>query len=53
MRWRYLFCGEILNEAMIVEANDNQIQKENVRRNILSNNIRFVSVYYHLDQGTK
>ena len=44
---------EILNEEMMIEFCDDRSQRENVTRNILSNNIKFVSVCNHLDPGTK
>ena len=38
---------------MILEVDDNQSQRENVMGNILSKNIKFVSVYDHLDRSTE
>ena len=48
-----LLNGIILNEAMIIEFDDDQSHRENVTRHILSNNIKFVYVCDHQDQGTK
>ena len=44
---------EILNKSMIIEVDDDQIQRENVTRYILSDNIKFVSVCDNLYRGTK
>ena len=44
---------EILNETIITEVYDYQTQKENFMRHILGNNNKSVSVYDHLDRGTK
>ena len=38
---------------MIIEVNDDQSQRENVIRHILSKNIKFVSVYDNIYQVTK
>ena len=48
-----LLNGIILNEAMIIEFDDDQSHRENVTRHILSNNIKFVYVCDHLDRGMK
>ena len=45
--------GEILNEAMIFEVDNDQIHMENVKRHILINNIKFVSVCDNIYQVTK
>ena len=44
---------EIFNESMIIEVDDDQSQRENVMRPILSNNIKFVSVCDHINPSTK
>ena len=48
-----LLNGVILNEAMIIEIDDYQNQRENDTRHILSNNINLVSVCDCLYQGRK
>ena len=45
--------GAILDEEMIIEVDYDQGQRGDFTRNILSNNTKFVSVYDHLDRGTK
>ena len=42
---------EVFNEALLIEVDDYQNYKENVMRNILSNNIKSVPVSARLDQG--
>ena len=43
----------MLNKEMKIGVDDDQIHRDNGTRNILSNNIKFVSVFDHLDRGKK
>ena len=42
---------EVFNEALLIEVDDYQSQRENVMRNFLSNNIKSVPFSDHLDQS--
>ena len=46
-----LLNGEILNESIIPDVDDDQIQRENVKKHISCNNIKFLSVCDNIDCG--